>query len=432
MAESFIRLIQITSLAEGEPFFIQLKLLFASGETKHLKIQLDKYTYTHLRKIVFPSYLNNTINNAKCFIPVSSPKNNKQTGEEWIVWDILGQTKKLSFLSSDKYRIFINKIRNVSDEEEFNKIIPSVDEKKTEEKKDAEPKSSHRLISKYICTTLVIAFCLFASSSANLFVYAPDDLKISEGPKIAMAETEPFNPGPLIAGSEKPEEHNDNPSDAGVESKELILKDIIRSLPDGQVALTFDDGPSVYTEDILRVLEEYGVKATFFFIGKNIYRYPEAVQAVRDQGHGIGLHSFSHKVLRDLSKEDQTKEIESCLEAIAPMVDRDEIFLFRPPYGMFNDDTKELLSKHQMSLVLWNRDPRDWAARSDQEILSGVLNTTYSGGIYLLHENALTLEALPQIIEAFQEEDLEFINLGKKDNLFTAITLSIAQVENKI
>jgi len=417
MTDNSIRFIQITSLAKEEPFFIKLKIFFESGEIKHIKFRLDKFTYLYLRRVVFPSYINNKISNAICSIPVLPQYKNSQSAVEWIVWDILGQTKKLSFLCSNEYRFFINKIRSIGGVEEFNRIFSPIDKKKTDEAInkaiDEAPKPLPRTQFKYIYTTLVFAFCVFAASSTNLFGYVSNTVITDKDNKIVMAEAESLHPKQLIAGSieQVEEQEKKNPEEP---AEVPVLKEIIQSLPEGQVALTFDDGPSLYTQDILQVLEEHNVKATFFFIGKNIDRYSEAVMAVRDQGHGIGLHSFSHKVMKDLSLDKQEQEIEACLEVIKPYVDK--VFLFRPPYGMFNDDTKQILSKHHMSLVLWNRDPRDWQVSSAEEILNKVLSTTYSGGIYLLHENALTLEALPWIIEALQKDGLKFVNLGDKQS----------------
>ena len=110
--------------------------------------------------------------------------------------------------------------------------------------------------------------------------------------------------------------------------------------PTKKIALTFDDGPHPrYTERILKILDKYGVKATFFVIGVNIQNYPEPLKLIRAAGHEIANHSYSHDNSKDLDASNAINEMKSCEELIYNTVGiRPK--LFRPPRGANNADVE--------------------------------------------------------------------------------------------
>ena len=126
------------------------------------------------------------------------------------------------------------------------------------------------------------------------------------------------------------------------------------------IALTFDDGPSYYTDQILKLLQKEEVTATFFLIGNKINRYQETVQTMLKNGNEIGNHSFSHKWLTKLDDDDLQEEIiltQDTIKNLTGFTPR----VFRPTYGAVNDDLK-----HQVNLtpIMWTVDSSDWKIKN--------------------------------------------------------------------
>ena len=185
----------------------------------------------------------------------------------------------------------------------------------------------------------------------------------------------------------------------------------IFSVPAGEVALSIDDGPSPYTQQIVEVLKQYHVTATFFFVGSRVMYWPAAVQAAAQAGDVIGNHSEDHPLMTGLSVAQQEREIQEATRNIQAY-DPYPITLFRPPYGAYNAVTEEVMHKNHLSLALWNRDPKDWAATTPAQIVQSILQTNPSGGVIDLHDRRLTLDALPELIQKLSEQHLHFVTLS--------------------
>lgn len=184
------------------------------------------------------------------------------------------------------------------------------------------------------------------------------------------------------------------------------------SVPRGDVALTIDDGPSPYTMAMIEVLKKYRVHATFFFVGSQVQYWPNAVQAALAAGDAIGDHSETHALLSGLSKTQQESEILGGMRTIEQVAAGAPVDLFRPPYGAFDTVTRQILSDNHMELVLWNSDPRDWAATNQDQIVREVVSADPTGKVIALNERPLTLTALPAIIEELQRRGLHFVTLS--------------------
>ncbi|MHA6531763.1 polysaccharide deacetylase family protein [Paenibacillus sp. BAC0078] len=179
------------------------------------------------------------------------------------------------------------------------------------------------------------------------------------------------------------------------------------SLAKGYVALSFDDGPSQYTRQIVDILQEHGVAANFLFIGQNAKQHPEEVRYAAEHGMPVGSHSWDHsEMTKNSIEENRTNLARSVRE-----LEQDTgvpVTIFRPPYGAINSKLAAEVSRQHLKVLLWNRDPEDWKVDTAEQILHYFHNTDPSGGIYLLHEKAITVKALPGIIDYLKSKKLKF------------------------
>ncbi|WP_211222610.1 polysaccharide deacetylase family protein [Paenibacillus daejeonensis] len=186
------------------------------------------------------------------------------------------------------------------------------------------------------------------------------------------------------------------------------------------VALTFDDGPDIrYTPQVLEILKQYGVKATFFVVGTQIEKYPAVLQQMKDEGHTIGNHTYAHANLPKLEGQALIDEIEKGDELIKDVLGETTRY-FRAPYGAVSDPLKALLRETGRELVGWTVDTRDWAGTEPDEILKIVQETVRPNGIILMHsfggrKGSLqnTIDALPAVIEYLQNEGYTLVPMSE-------------------
>lgn len=203
------------------------------------------------------------------------------------------------------------------------------------------------------------------------------------------------------------------PTPAAEEKTVKMVSDNV--LAQKQIALTFDDGPGSDTEEILRILRVYQVKATFFVIGLQVEKYQELLSKIAAEGHVIGNHTLSHKDLSSLSDkhliEQQIRENERLIMQETGEARK----IIRPPGGAHNALTDQVIKELGYKMVLWNIDSRDWANLNADTIVKKVKAQVKNGGVILLHDGggnrAATIEALPEIIEYLRMEGYEFVTL---------------------
>ncbi|OEH91418.1 polysaccharide deacetylase [Bacillus solimangrovi] len=182
------------------------------------------------------------------------------------------------------------------------------------------------------------------------------------------------------------------------------------------VALTFDDGPEdKYTPEILDILKEKGVKATFYVVGQQIEKFPEQMRRIVNEGHGIGNHTWSHPDLKNKWSATVKEELLSTQDQIEKVVGL-QSDLVRPPYGSYTKAETVLFNEIGLKNILWNVDTEDWSGNSADEILSNVRKDLAPGSIVLQHNfggNFLdgTVEALPRIIDELHEEGYQFVTI---------------------
>ncbi|SHM67758.1 polysaccharide deacetylase family sporulation protein PdaB [Caldanaerovirga acetigignens] len=205
-----------------------------------------------------------------------------------------------------------------------------------------------------------------------------------------------------------------------------VQKDLIRHGPGHfkYVAITFDDGPDpLYTPQILDILKEKDVRATFFLIGKNAQQYPEIAKRITKEGHTIGNHTYSHKSLIPLSAAATRKEIKRGEEAIFKATGIRPT-LFRPPRGVYSTYALKFLRQERYTVVLWDVSAMDWAELPPQSIVSNVLRHVRPGSIILFHDSGdivsfkggdrtNTVKALPLVIDELKAQGYDFVTVDE-------------------
>ena len=192
--------------------------------------------------------------------------------------------------------------------------------------------------------------------------------------------------------------------------------DIYRGSGKGIIALTFDDGPhETKTDEILSILNEYDIKATFFMVGENIELYPDVVRRVIESGHEIGNHTYSHKYLISEPVENIICEIEEENDVLLT-VDEYKPHFLRPPGGIYDCNVISAAESADMVIAMWSVDTLDWCHKSRDEIVFEVLENIGDGDIILMHDyisgDSHTSEALRMIIPELLSRGYKFVTLS--------------------
>jgi peptidoglycan/xylan/chitin deacetylase (PgdA/CDA1 family) len=228
--------------------------------------------------------------------------------------------------------------------------------------------------------------------------------------------------GTLAATSSVLESSGESP-----EIRKLIAlhKPIYCAGPHGHaVALTFDDGPGVYTRLALRKLRGAHVHATFFLVGRNLDLVPEAPREERTIGM-VGDHTWTHPYLPGLPLGEAEHEVVRTQTAVAS-ASGGPVFLFRPPYGAMNASLEAMVSSHHLLEILWDVDSEDSLRGDYAEIARKVIAGLKPGSIILMHENhGQTIRALPYVFAALERRHLHTASIPQ---LLTEDPPSTAQV----
>jgi len=178
------------------------------------------------------------------------------------------------------------------------------------------------------------------------------------------------------------------------------------------VALTFDDGPSGrYTRQLLDGLYDRGVHATFLLCGYRMKEYPDITQRIFDEGHEIGLHGYSHRDMRAMSRRDIAREIQDT-QSLLPQ-GCCPAFL-RPPGGCCSDAVRQVAEARGLAILSWSVDPRDWATSDTAAVEKKVLKNVKDGDVVLLHDmTASSVQAALDIVDALLKEDFEIVTVSE-------------------
>ncbi|MDR3304960.1 MAG: polysaccharide deacetylase family protein [Clostridiales Family XIII bacterium] len=151
------------------------------------------------------------------------------------------------------------------------------------------------------------------------------------------------------------------------------------------LALTFDDGPSPYTAQILDVLTKYGGNGTFCVVGNRVESFSDTARLITAQGSQIMGHSWDHKQLTKLSNEEIISELNETIRVINDATGVSPV-MYRPPYGAVNDTLKAVSKDLGLSLVNWSVDTRDWESRNADAVYANIMKDARNGSIILCHD----------------------------------------------
>jgi peptidoglycan/xylan/chitin deacetylase (PgdA/CDA1 family) len=186
------------------------------------------------------------------------------------------------------------------------------------------------------------------------------------------------------------------------------------SSPD--IFLTFDDGPDpTTTPDILEILKQEDVKATFFCLGEQVAKYPELFQEIKGAGHAIGNHSMTHPLGFKTSNEAYVNDVLEASEYI-------ESKMFRAPYGKMKPSQHRLLVKEGFTTFFWTIVSYDFdQPLPPKKYVSKMLGYAKQGAMYVFHDNPKAKEQtkneLPKIIRGLKEKGYSFEKI--KPELFS-------------
>lgn len=185
------------------------------------------------------------------------------------------------------------------------------------------------------------------------------------------------------------------------------------------VALTFDDGPTPeYTDGVLDVLQERGVKATFFLMGVDAEKHPDQVRALIADGHELGNHTYTHPDMTLASVDKAKDEVERTDAALRSAGYSGEIH-FRPPFGKKLIGLPLYLSDHDRKTITWDVEPESFKeiAADPKLITEHVLEKTRPGSIIILHvmykARETSRQALPEVIDGLQARGFRFVTVSE-------------------
>lgn len=191
-----------------------------------------------------------------------------------------------------------------------------------------------------------------------------------------------------------------------------------------KVAISFDCAWGVdYTDKLLDIMAEHGVKCTFFTVEFWAKKYPEYVKKISEHGHEIGTHSATHPHMSKLDKNAMVKELTTSKKVIEEITGK-KVELFRPPFGEYNDLLIDVAEELELYTIQWDVDSLDWKDLSSAQIEKRVTERVKNGSIVLFHNQGLhTTEALEGIITTLKNKGYEFVSIGEliyRDNYHVA------------
>ena len=282
---------------------------------------------------------------------------------------------------------------------------------------------------KLLLFLLITSLLIGLQDSTSWVVHAneisPNDVKAESQLKQARKKLRDELPQ-LQGGAEKSERNRQQP---------LTHYDLQKKYPETvilhgpstakKIAITFDDGPDPrFTGQVLDVLKQYNVPATFFLMGARANAYPDIVKRINEEGHIIGNHSYWHPNLVEEADIGTLEREISRTEATLNKIIGYRPKLFRPPYGFLYEALVEYLVKKEFSVIIWTVDSLDWKEDPPEKIANKVIKETHPGAIILMHDGGEwdadrtnTIKSLRLIIPELQKEGYEFVTVPQLVNI---------------
>ncbi|MBF9059395.1 polysaccharide deacetylase family protein [Rhodobacterales bacterium HKCCSP123] len=181
------------------------------------------------------------------------------------------------------------------------------------------------------------------------------------------------------------------------------------------VAMTFDDGPHpTLTPQLLDILAERGIRATFYVIGWRVLREPQLMRRIVAEGHEIGNHTWSHPSLYDYSDAAVLSQLDRTSQAIQETVGRPPVTL-RPPYGnLYPRQRRMVMDARGMPTVLWSVDPEDWRRPGSAAVADRILSRSHPGAVILSHDIiGGTVRAMPATLDGLVARGYQFTTVSE-------------------
>ncbi|MFD2257413.1 polysaccharide deacetylase family protein [Luteolibacter algae] len=217
---------------------------------------------------------------------------------------------------------------------------------------------------------------------------------------------------PSVKGPVPRNESGNHPSnfskDAGVTFSRVLVSG-------NYIAITFDDGPHPQnTPRLLDMLAARNIKATFYVIGRSVDLHPGVLRRTVAEGHEIGNHSHTHRLLSKLSDAEVRQEMQRCQDAIGHAAGVRPRTM-RPPYGGLLQRQRELVhNEFGYPTILWSVDPLDWKRPGPSVVASRILSGTTAGGIVLAHDlHSQTVDAMPATLDGLLRKGFKFVTVSQ-------------------
>jgi len=164
------------------------------------------------------------------------------------------------------------------------------------------------------------------------------------------------------------------------------------------IALTFDDGPSEFTKTIVDILEQNGVRATFFILGEKAEYLQNIILYAFKNGNEIASHTWSHVPLTGLSNKEIKESIQATNAVIEKITGIPPLSFYRPPYGLVNQRVANASAEVGYSIVGWTVDPEEWKHQNINLIYNHIMDYAEENSIILLHDIFAVMPSVVKLV----------------------------------